>query len=78
MLNTPTKLTCNTCAHKGFSIIFAIFDPSLQQCYRPGRKIDLVTGEPEDAWCNLERRADCRCGPAGRFHSDAQKEDAPC
>lgn len=68
-MNNAERYPCATCKYQGSNLIVTIFmDEGYQTCYRPNRRIDPVTGQPEWTSCGIERRFSC--GYEGQYHSD--------
>lgn len=71
------QLLCTTCKYRGTHFIAALFGQSdFFRCYRPNLPIQLVTGERDFKFCDMERkRADAyHCGPDAKFHSAVFQE----
>jgi hypothetical protein len=67
-----TIKACADCKHLQTGIMAMILGNSLKACLRTGRRIDPVSGKPENLFASLERRthypnwAD-KCNHEGKF-----------
>lgn len=68
-MNGAELYPCKTCSHMRFSLItWLLLEPGYQQCNRPNRRRDPVTGELDKETCQYARKA--TCGYEGRYHTE--------